>query len=161
MEATTGGTSASEDTTPSEKQGLAGAALPAPREPFHALTASIDLAPGPAASSSARRLVAAVLHDWHLDDDDWHAEVALVVSELVGNAVRHSHTDVRVRLDLDIGDLKITVADGSDLRPLRRDADLLDESGRGIAIIEAISEEWGVDLSEGGKQVWARVRLPQ
>jgi hypothetical protein len=51
----------------------------------------------------------------------------------------------------------IGAADGSSVQPRRRDAD--DDSGRGLAIIEALSARWGVHEHEGGKRVW--VQLPR
>lgn len=157
MESTTGDRSVSPETGPAS---AVQTAVPRPRDPNRALSAAIDLTSGATAASSARRLVATVLRDWHLTDEDWHAEVALIVSELVGNAVRHSASDVRLRVDLDTG-LTLTVTDGSAALPHRRAAGPLDESGRGMAIIEAISEAWGSDVTPTGKQVWARLRLPQ
>ncbi len=88
----------------------------------------------------------------HLDD------AALVLSELVGNAVRHAAGDsIRVQLRRDEHVLRIVVSDGSPAAPVPREAGFMDESGRGLFIIEAVSHRWGWEPRAGGKVVWADV----
>jgi serine/threonine-protein kinase RsbW len=85
-------------------------------------------------------------------------DAALVLSELVGNAVRHAAGDtmqVRLRRTADV--LRIAVQDGSTAPPAPRDASFEDESGRGMRIIEALSSRWGCEPLPGGKVVWAEV----
>jgi hypothetical protein len=85
-------------------------------------------------------------------------DAALVLSELVGNAVRHAEGDrlqVHLRCRGDV--LRIAVRDGSVVGPVPRDADVEDESGRGLLIIEALSHRWGWQPRPGGKVVWADV----
>jgi anti-sigma regulatory factor (Ser/Thr protein kinase) len=85
-------------------------------------------------------------------------DAALVLSELVGNAVRHAEgvtMQVRLRRTADV--LRIAVQDGSTAPPAPRDASFEDESGRGMRIIEALSSRWGCEPLPGGKVVWAEV----
>jgi anti-sigma regulatory factor (Ser/Thr protein kinase) len=85
-------------------------------------------------------------------------DASLVLSELVGNAVRHAEGDrlqVHLRRRGDV--LRMAVRDGSVAGPVPRNADLEDEGGRGLLIIEALSDRWGWQPRPGGKVVWADV----
>ena len=88
------------------------------------------------------------------------SDLALVVTELVANAVRHAGTDITVRL-LRLGDgVRVEVADGSS-RPLRpRSATVADEGGRGLLLVDALSTRYGVEAERNGKLVWAEI-LPE
>lgn len=86
------------------------------------------------------------------------SDLALVVTELVANAVRHAGTDITVRLSR-LGDgVRVEVADGS-TRPLRpRSATIADESGRGLLLVDALSTRYGVEAERNGKLVWAELQ---
>lgn len=90
-------------------------------------------------------------------------EVVLVASELVGNAVRHTAPGddgrLRVHWTVTARHVTVSVADASQDPPRRRDAEPTDPDGRGLAIVEALAAEWGVDAAPGGKRVWARVPI--
>jgi hypothetical protein len=53
----------------------------------------------------------------------------------------------------------IQVWDGNDRMPVLRDVDLEAEGGRGLAVVKALSEDWGAfqPQQSSGKVVWARV----
>ncbi|MGW2014217.1 ATP-binding SpoIIE family protein phosphatase [Streptomyces sp. NPDC001927] len=109
------------------------------------------------AASVARRLVTEQLADWEL------AELAdvceLVVSELVGNALRYGNGPGRLRL-LRGERLVVEVSDtGPDL-PQIQHADLSDEGGRGLQLINMLCRRWGTCRTETGKVVWAEQNLP-
>jgi two-component sensor histidine kinase len=91
------------------------------------------------------------------------SEVVLVASELVGNAVRHAAPgdDGRLRVHWTVGahDVTVSVTDGSRVPPRRRTAEPTDTYGRGLAIVEALAADWGVEAVTGGKRVWARVPI--
>src|SRR6266581_7643399 len=97
------------------------------------------------AAGMARRRVRDALASWglrHLDET-----ATLLVSELVGNAVRHAHTE-RSRLELRLEAagtwLRIEVSDGDPRPPRPRAPSGLDESGFGFVLIEALAGKWGV-----------------
>lgn len=85
--------------------------------------------------------------------------VLLVVSELVTNAL--VHTDGQVRLDLTLleNKLRVSVADSSARTPVKPTSIGWEATGgRGILLVEAMSETWGTVPVSGGKQVWAGSR---
>jgi anti-sigma regulatory factor (Ser/Thr protein kinase) len=86
-------------------------------------------------------------------------DVLLVATELVGNAVVHSPDagDLDVAWDVDGATVIVRVHDGSSVEPQRRTAGRDASNGRGLAIVAAIANEWGVNHVARGKQVWARV----
>lgn len=92
-------------------------------------------------------------------------DAVLVASELVGNAVVHCASgdrDLQVSWEVGDADITVRVSDPSKVLPAARHAELTATSGRGLAIVEALSAEWGVDVDPdgAGKQVWARVPVP-
>jgi anti-sigma regulatory factor (Ser/Thr protein kinase) len=112
--------------------------------------------------AEARDFTHRTLDAWSLDHcaDD----AVTVVTELAANAVLHGlpHTcsddfDVRLRLTLRRSHLVCAVTDPSDGLPVCPQAgdDLL-EHGRGLHIVEALSEHWGwTRRPPVGKTVWA------
>ena len=90
----------------------------------------------------------------------------LLVTELVTNAVKASRAmtqafPVRLWLASDSAQVLILVSDASPQPPVRMDTSAEAENGRGLMVVEAISEQWGWYFREGkdGKVVWATVRL--
>jgi anti-sigma regulatory factor (Ser/Thr protein kinase) len=82
----------------------------------------------------------------------------LLVSELVTNTVRYGRPPVAVQIECDqTHTLQVRVSDASPALPVPGHADPDDESGRGLAIVEFLSDDWGVDPGEGGKTVWFRI----
>ncbi len=83
-------------------------------------------------------------------------EAELLVSELVTNAVVHGAPPITVNVECDGSQgLRVAVTDGSDHTPVPREAADDDESGRGIYLVDVISDRWGVAPSRGhGKAVW-------
>lgn len=113
------------------------------------------LPPRAAAASVARELVSCACEDWNFPE--LAADLSLVVTELVANAVRHAGTDMEIRItNLDSG-IRLEVYDGS-TRPLRpRPANLQDEGGRGLLLVDALSSSYGVEGEPPGKRVWVEL----
>ncbi len=107
------------------------------------------------AAFEARRLIREALPAWHLKD---HVNtVELVATELVSNAVRHAHPREDVEFELVANDdlIRVSVVDGSAIRPAAREVEAEETSGRGMYIVEQLVDRWGAeDLPGGGKQVW-------
>ncbi|WP_230396679.1 ATP-binding protein [Streptomyces blattellae] len=110
----------------------------------------------------ARDHVRAILTSWLLGELADDAES--IVGELAANAVVHARGigeffEVGLRrLD---GVLIVEVSDSFQWRmPERRDADPADDcDGRGLAIVEALSDKWGVRPREAGKTIWAHLSV--
>jgi serine/threonine-protein kinase RsbW len=83
--------------------------------------------------------------------------VELLVSELATNAVRHTDSGFSVRVEQDARRIRISVTDHGGGHPEVQGLDPEAISGRGLALVEMFSREWGVRPSrsaEGGKTVW-------
>ncbi|MFC5907150.1 ATP-binding SpoIIE family protein phosphatase [Streptacidiphilus monticola] len=117
-------------------------------------SASLDLLGGTEAAASARAFTTGVLSSWQLDGE-LHDMGVLAVSELVSNSLMHGHPPTRLRLRRTDRRLTVEVTDADEHLPSRKKAEPADESGRGIAIVAAISNSWGSRRTpEGGKAVW-------
>jgi hypothetical protein len=113
---------------------------------------------------ACRDFVAATLRRWGAAERQ--DDVAVVVSELVTNALRHAlpapaagsvRWPVQVGLAWPMSGLLCAVSDPSDLLPVPRTADPLDETGRGLHVVASLSDEWGCsEPGPMGKIVWAR-----
>lgn len=102
----------------------------------------------------ARHAVERALQDWGLDELCWTA--ALLVSELAANVTLHAHTAFTVVLErLPGGGARLEVRDASVRLPRPRRFGEQATTGRGLRLVEDLSVSWGVDLTEGGKAVWA------
>ena len=103
----------------------------------------------------ARRFAAKVLALWGCEELE--DAVLLLVSELVTNAVIHAHSDVEVVLRLRPTRVRVEIIDAAAEYVQRRDAASEDQSGRGMALTEALAAAWGVDTLIAGKSVWFEV----
>lgn len=103
----------------------------------------------------ARRFATKVLASWGCDGLE--DAVLLLVSELVTNAVIHAHSDVEVVLRLRPARVRVEIVDAAAEYVQRRDAASEDQSGRGMALTEALAVAWGVDTLVAGKSVWFEV----
>jgi anti-sigma regulatory factor (Ser/Thr protein kinase) len=112
------------------------------------------------AAHSARTAVRYALGRWgvpHSVVDD----AVLAASELVANVVLHARTAGQLEIELgETGNrLRLAVTDGSSAPPLARLVDGTAESGRGLAILAALSDRWGIDPEPQGKRVWIEMDL--
>ena len=96
----------------------------------------------------------------------WGAEVLLdeaelVLSELVTNALVHTDAPGGVLLRYDRGARRLTVNvhDRSTRHPLERHAGPDALGGRGLGIVQAVADEWGVSVAGDGKTVWAELAV--
>ncbi|MER6206558.1 ATP-binding protein [Streptomyces sp. NPDC001642] len=81
----------------------------------------------------------------------------VLVTELVTNALEHGIGDVGLRVYLTDTHLLIEVRDGSHEIPVLRDAAPDDENGRGLFLVRAIADAWGV--SSDGTTTWCSLPL--
>lgn len=106
----------------------------------------------PDAAPQARALLRELLRDSvftpRLDDG------ALAVSELVTNAVLHGREPIIIRVTLTGERLRVEVHDGSPISPSFSMLDPTAVTGRGLMLISAAADRWGVEPEPHGKQVW-------
>ncbi|MFI8363663.1 ATP-binding protein [Streptomyces sp. NPDC085612] len=123
--------------------------------------ASWPLVRDPASAGRARRLVRERLRGWGLAGDADTVDTAeLLVSELVTNALRHSRGPVRLNLRALDGRLMCVVEDTSDAGPVRRTAGPAAEGGRGLELLDLLSESWGSSRTAVGKATWFSLSVP-
>jgi DNA-binding NarL/FixJ family response regulator len=118
--------------------------------------ASTSLSNDPRSAGDARRFVAGTLESWELGP--LVDTVALLTSELVTNAVVHAGSDVDVVVRLTGAIARVEVTDRSELAPAPRHSSVEDDSGRGLALVQALARRWGTSRQPGwGKTVWFEV----
>jgi anti-sigma regulatory factor (Ser/Thr protein kinase) len=111
------------------------------------------------ASFAARGLVREACETWTQDEAD---TAQLLVTELVANALVHGRGDIGLVVRRTAEVLRVEVTDGDPARPRIVDPapSPLDESGRGLYIVDQLASSWG-SLSDGpssGKTVWFELR---
>jgi len=96
---------------------------------------------------------------------DVDSSALTVVSELLGNSIRHArplpgrHVRVEWRITLQAVEMRVTDGGGSRTPRMRRAGPTATE-GRGLTIVDALSRAWGVDPGEADSTVWAVLDLP-
>ncbi|AZP22885.1 ATP-binding protein [Streptomyces aquilus] len=123
---------------------------------------NLSLPAAPTAVTTARHRAVDAIAEWDvvLDDDVVHT-AALVVSELVTNAVRHTATgQVSLHVRILESALRIEVCDSSPALPAHRDPDGHSESGRGLFLVAALAERCGAEPTPVGKRCWAEIAVP-
>ncbi|GGO82234.1 hypothetical protein GCM10012280_08350 [Wenjunlia tyrosinilytica] len=114
----------------------------------------------PEAVSHARRFTARTMRSWGLREGSDAG--LLVVSELVTNALVHTEGQVQLDLTYIHDRLRIAVSDTSPRTPIKpRNIGWEATGGRGILLVEAMSDAWGTVPLSGGKQVWAEIAVPR
>ena len=129
----------------------------APRNPVPASGASEELQL-PAQRSSARLARHWVIHVTAASGvtGAQNQVVELLTAELVANAAVHGPADgtIRVRAWTDTRHAYVSVSDDSSTSPVVRHPEPSDVSGRGMALVQALADDWGVEVGPGGKTVW-------
>jgi len=130
--------------------------------PLHAV---LDLCAFPTAPGCARAWTREILREWRLSG--LADTAALIVSELVTNSVQASRrltmSAVRLILVSDRRELTVLVRDCGAGAPEPRHPDADDECGRGLMLVESVSDQSGWYLSDEGapgKVVWAAISVP-
>ncbi|WP_435238216.1 ATP-binding protein [Streptomyces sp. YPW6] len=111
-----------------------------------------------ASAETARRLVRTALAAWGLEPVA--EDGALVVTELVANAVNHTRGRcIRVIVARTDGDLvRLGVVDKSCTLPALQHPTDTELGGRGLTLVDALATRWGTDLKGWGKCVWAELK---
>jgi len=125
----------------------------APPRPTELHGRQVRLAAAPAAPGEARRQVRAAIRAWDVPVDE---DVAvLLASELVTNAVTHqAGRALTLVLTCSPGRLRVDVHDPSRSLPVLASASSDDETGRGLMLVDTLSDEWGSYRTPAGKAVY-------
>lgn len=122
---------------------------------------TVELQALPSRIGQVRRIVSAQLRYWHLDPLIDRA--ALGVTELLTNVHLHAQPDkvCTVEIELLLDRLTVSVHDHDPRLPELQEADPTATCGRGLAMVAAVSESWGVRPDgEAGKVVWFSLPAP-
>ncbi|GAA2454306.1 SpoIIE family protein phosphatase [Streptomyces lavendulocolor] len=109
----------------------------------------------PEALSAARHMIRAAVRAWGAGERA--DEIELVADELITNALLHTDGGAIVTLRMLAGHerrLRVEVEDRSSALPRRREAGLSGVSGRGLLLVDRLTDVWGVDSRGTGKCVW-------
>jgi anti-sigma regulatory factor (Ser/Thr protein kinase) len=117
----------------------------------------LPLDPVPGAAPQARAALAALVAGTPMAARS--ADAALALTELVTNAVLHGREPLVVQLDLRADELTVSVRDGNPVSPSFSMLDPTAVTGRGLLLISATADSWGVEPRPGGKSVWFRMGL--
>jgi anti-sigma regulatory factor (Ser/Thr protein kinase) len=122
--------------------------------------AACNLGSGAQSGRTARKFTRNMLKEWGLASLADDAEA--IVGEFVANAVSHAARCVEsgqplgLRLLRRTGEVMCAVLDPSDIAPVLRMPDRTEEAGRGLQMVDALSDVWGWSPVTGrGKAVWA------
>jgi anti-sigma regulatory factor (Ser/Thr protein kinase) len=107
----------------------------------------------PAVARDFLRHTSCAVHHSALVDD-----ALLLTSELVTNSVLHGGPPLVIAVECDAEQLQVRVRDGSPAVPAPQEPAQSDENGRGLALVAALSADWGVDPEPDGKYVWFAIR---
>jgi PAS domain S-box-containing protein len=117
----------------------------------------VELAPKPDAPSRARQAVARLA----AEAPEAIEELKLLATEMVTNSCRHVEAEDAIAVELLIVDgvARLAVTDaGPGFEAKAQSADLDAESGRGLFIVDALADRWGVETG-AGTRVWAELDL--
>ncbi len=83
----------------------------------------------------------------------------LMASELATNSVRHAHSDFELAILLSRDEIRVEVSDHGQGQPVPRSPTPREHSGRGLQIVQELSDAWGIGPSPNGKLVWFTLSL--
>ncbi|MFF4861031.1 SpoIIE family protein phosphatase [Streptomyces sp. NPDC001231] len=134
--------------------------VPAERQPVGRLQQYV--APGdPEALTRARHMIRTAVRDRGAGENAY--EIELVADELITNALIHTEGAAIVTLRVLSGPnrrLRIEVEDSSSALPRRREPGEEGVSGRGLLLVDRLTDVWGVEARGGGKCVWCEFAVP-
>ncbi|MFF5294656.1 SpoIIE family protein phosphatase [Paractinoplanes globisporus] len=122
---------------------------------------TMRVAADPTGPSRVRHWLTARLRSWDVPEPVI-ASAVLCTSELTTNALLHAGTPAQVEIDLNAERLLVSVADTGTRGSVIRTHDgmgSLSSRGRGLGLIEELSDSWGTDPSVRGSTVWFEMLL--
>ncbi|MGN6688340.1 MAG: ATP-binding SpoIIE family protein phosphatase [Actinomycetales bacterium] len=120
--------------------------------------ASIEVPAESRAPGQARRWASDLLRSWGIAAEQREIAV-LSISELVTNALIHARSTARLELDLDAERLLVLVSDtGLDGAVEAGQTSATAERGRGLMLVESLSDAWGSERTSRGTTTWFELR---
>ncbi|MFF5589197.1 ATP-binding protein [Streptomyces hygroscopicus] len=124
---------------------------------------TVELQALPSRIGQVRRIVSAQLRYWHLDP--LIDPAALGVTELLTNVHRHAEPDKQCTVEIALlpDRLTVSVRDQDPRLPRLRACDPVSTHGRGLALVAAVSQSWGMHARDdgSGKVVWFTLAVPR
>lgn len=105
----------------------------------------------PVSVGAARHFVREVLREQSRETVE---AAELMTSELATNSMRHAHSDFELAIHCSQHDIRIEVSDSGQGQPTLRSPTPQERSGRGLRIVQELSDTWGTVPSTNGKTVW-------
>ncbi|BCJ55609.1 hypothetical protein Asp14428_70840 [Actinoplanes sp. NBRC 14428] len=124
-------------------------------------SATMQVPAEPTGPSRVRQWMTTRLREWAVPEPVIGAAI-LCTSELTTNALLHAGTPAQVHIDLSAERLLVSVADtGTRGSVTRARTETLSSRGRGLGLIEELSDTWGTDPTVRGSTVWFEMLIPQ
>ena len=122
--------------------------------------ATLALSAVPQSAAKARKFITEICNAAELGENIC-ATAALLTSELVTNAIRYGGSRAVLEAAAPGGVLRVSVRDDNPALPVvGPHPSPTAESGRGLQLVSALADDWGVeDTDNGGKAVWFELRL--
>ena len=120
------------------------------------MTRTMELAPKASSVRAARLFAADVLGDDGVESSVIELAV-LLVSELVTNAAVHARSGVRITVYVDAHWVRVEVEDEGAGEPVIGTLTPDQVKGRGLAVVDRLSTDWGTDLHDDHKVVWFEI----
>ncbi|MFJ4965434.1 SpoIIE family protein phosphatase [Streptomyces sp. NPDC088729] len=115
----------------------------------------------PQGLSDARAIVRQALADW--DMAEFADDAELVTGELLVNVLLHTEGGAVLTLEVlpePVRRIRLSVQDRSSTWPRRRSPGETSTSGRGLLLLDAVTDRWGVEPRGEGKAVWCEIGSP-
>ncbi len=109
----------------------------------------------PGSAAYVRKYVRDSLETWKVRSD----EAIFLANELATNAIVHANSDFVVEVSLHDSTCRIEVVDGDPTQPREAARSNTSPSGRGLALVKALSSSWGVEPRDEGKGVWCDIAV--
>jgi anti-sigma regulatory factor (Ser/Thr protein kinase) len=109
--------------------------------------------PEASAVPEAREFVTRTLAGWTVPASVT-ADIVLLTSELVANAVLHGRPPIELRLRRTANHVIVEVFDAAPFLPRKLRPSPDDERGRGLQLVAMLADRWGTRPTPGGKAVW-------
>ncbi|MCX4992994.1 serine/threonine-protein phosphatase [Streptomyces sp. NBC_00638] len=120
-------------------------------------TVSTDLPAVPESVPEGRAFLGKAMTSW--DCGPTADDARLLLSEILTNAVQHAQGPIGLHLCRTATDLTVEISDHSPHLPQPRTATEEEESGRGLILVRALADDWGVRPTDAGKTTWFTLKL--